>query len=333
MYNELVNKINFLSDFNQLGDTSAKLLADVFVPSEKVFIKIHFGEPGNKTAFTPVDVQPIIKVLKQLHLRPIFIDTPVAYDSPRNSVVGYSQVVKDKGYDQLAPFVISDTYVEYQTKDLTAQVAQELVTAKNVLVISHIKGHGCAGFGGAIKNFGMGGLSPKTKNDIHQGAHPKFISDCQGCGTCARLCPGHSITMVDNKATINHDTCLGCSLCQLVCPHRVLAPKVALFEDLLAQGASAVINHLPKNTFYINFLKNITWECDCWDDPGVIITPDIGILFGDNPVAIDKASVDLINQHSGRDLFRDTHHRDPLTHVNFATEYTKLSADYQLDTI
>ncbi len=322
--------VHLLSNFDKLKETSSQLFKNVFIPNSEIYVKIHFGEPGNHTAFVPKDIKPIVDALKSLSLRPVLVDTPVTYPSPRNTVAGYTKVVKDKGFDQLAPFVISDTYIEYQTKNLTAQVAKDLITAKNVLVVSHVKGHGCSGFGGAVKNFGMGGLSPKTKSDIHSGAKPKFISDCQGCGTCARLCPDKAITMVHNKAHINYETCLGCSLCQIVCPYHVLDPKVALFEDLLAQGASAVINHLPKNTFYINFLKNITRECDCWDDPGAILAPDIGVLFCSNPVAIDKASVDLINQNSHLDIFRQTHHRDPLTHVNFAAEYTKLSTDYHL---
>jgi hypothetical protein len=91
-----------------------------------------------------------------------------------------------------------------------------------------------------------------------------------------------------------------------------------------------VINNFPEKVFYINFLKNIVKNCDCASDPGGIISEDIGILFSDNPVAIDKASVDLVNKANGKDLFKEIHGKDPLLHLEFAGKYTGKKWDYEL---
>ena len=296
-----MSKVYFLKGFESLEPKVKNILADFYSAKNKVLIKIHFGEPGNEFAFKPEDIESVIRAMTSLKLKPVFIDTPVVYYSPRNSVKKYEKVVKKRGYDQLAPFIISNKGKEIKTKDFTAEVCQELVEAKNVLVISHIKGHVCSGFGGAIKNLGMGGVTRKTKGLEHALSQPKFISECQGCGICAQICPAKAIKMVKNKAKINLNACWGCSICQIQCPAQCLAPKKAYFDDLLAQAAAAVINHLPKKTFYINFIKNITKLCDCQSNPGGLIAKDMGVLFSDNPVAIDKASVDLINEANQKD--------------------------------
>ena len=217
-----------------------------------------------------------------------------------------------------------------KTKDFTAGVCKELIEAKNVLVISHIKGHACAGFGGAVKNLGMGGVTRKTKSVEHNLCKPRFVADCEECGICAKLCPAQAIKMVNNKAELHSENCWGCSICQIECPYDCLEPEKALFDDLLGQAAAAVINNLPKNTFYINFLRNIVKWCDCEVDPGKIISDDIGILFSDNPIAIDKASVDLVNKSNDKNLFKEVNYKDPLLHVKFASKYTGIKADYEL---
>lgn len=322
--------IKYLQDKNQLETVSQKIFSDFYPKDQEILIKIHFGEPGNQTALFPKDVVPIISALKSLGLKPTFIDTPVAYNSPRNTVSGYEQVVRDRGYDKLAPFIISDHFVEVKTKDLTVKVCKELTEAQNLLVISHVKGHECAGFGGAIKNFGMGGMLPESKRDIHGGSKPIFTElTCTGCGTCARLCPAHAIEIVNSKASVDLNKCWGCSICQINCPTKSLNPKLATFDDLLAQGAAACINNLPKNSFYINLIQNITKSCDCESDPGPILAPDRGVLFSDNPVAIDQASIDII----GKEIFKNSNHKDPILQINYAQNYTKFTNEYQLENL
>lgn len=328
-----MSKVYFLKDFDEIGDKTKNLLKGFYQNDSKVMVKIHFGEPGNKFAFNPADVKPMIKAMKFLELKPVFIDTPVAYTSLRDSVKGYEKAVREKGYDKLAPFVISNNGVGIKTKDFVAEVCKELIEAKNVLVISRVKGHSCTGFGGAVKNLGMGGVTKETKSIEHNLCKPKFISECKECGICAKLCPAQAIKMVDNKAQLNNKECWGCSICQIECTYKCLAPQKASFDDLLGQAAAAVINNLPKNTFYINFLKNIVKLCDCETDPGEIISNDIGILFSDNPVAIDKASVDLVNKMNNKNLFKEVNHKDPLLHVNFASKYTGKEIDYELISI
>jgi len=325
-----MSKVYLLKDFSKLKVATGDLLGNFYSPGSDVLVKIHFGEPGNKTALFPKDVEPIINSLKDSDLRPTFIDTLVAYSSPRGTVKGYEQVVKERGYDNLAPFVISDSYTEVETKDFVAQVCKELVEAKNILVLSHVKGHACSGFGGAIKNLGMGGVMAETKSVEHSLCKPKLVSACTGCGICVDRCPAGAIRLTNGKAEFNLDTCWGCSICQLSCPHGCIAPEKSSFDDLLAQGAAAVINNLPQTAYYVNIIKNVTKFCDCEVDSGAVIAQDVGVLFSDNPVAIDKASVELVRKTEGRRVFEVENHKDPLLHVNFASEYTGKGLDYEI---
>lgn len=325
-----MSKVYFLKEFSKLEESSASLFKNFYPPGSKILIKLHFGEPGNNLAFTPEDVAPVINALKALNLEPILFDTPVVYDSPRNSVEGYEKVVREKGFQKMAPFFISDNGIAVKMKDLNVEACKEMIEAENVLMISHVKGHECSGFGGAIKNFGMGCVTKKSKGEIHALAQPKLVSSCLKCGHCLKICPAKAITMGDTQIEVDLEKCLGCSICQQECPNNSLAPQKALFDDLLAQGAAAVINNLSGKILYINIIKNISVHCDCCADPGAIISHDIGVLFSENPFAADKASVELINNSVGKNLFKEHNHKDPMAHVRLAAKYAQKSMDYEM---
>lgn len=299
-----------------------EIFKDKFVPNERVVIKMHFGEPGNNTALKPEDVKPFLDALTKLGFNTLMVDTPVTYDSPRKTKEGYENVIKERGYDRVGKYMVEDEYVDVDIDGMTFEVAKVLAEAKNVLVLSHVKGHECAGFGGAIKNLGMGALSAKTKAMIHQASKPNIDSEkCVGCGICANLCPGKAITIDEGKANADWNECWGCSICELNCPHEALTPNLRLFDDALAMGACAAIKVMPKNTFYVNLVKNITKRCDCESDPGDIVAQDIGTLFSENPVDIDSKSIDMINEKEGKNVFKTVNHKDPKLQLTYAEKY------------
>ncbi len=323
--------LKFSSKFDFQEDFLKEYFVNRFSKNSPVVIKMHFGEPGNPNAFTKEDIKPLLEILTNLSFETLLIDTPVRYQSPRNSKIGYGQVVMKHGFDQLSKFLIEDKYVKQKIGDSDFEVAKVLAESKNLIVLSHVKGHGCAGFGGAIKNLGMGALSAKSKSFIHDSAKPVLDEKlCIGCGTCANLCPAKAIEIKNGKMTVDYEKCYGCSICQIQCPHLALKPKFKIFDEALAMGAMAAVKLMPKNTFYINVIKKVVKLCDCSSHDSTKLSEDIGVLYGDNPVAIDQASVDLIKEAAGREVFKIANHKDPYSQIAFAAKYGDLSREYEL---
>ncbi|MBN2015831.1 DUF362 domain-containing protein [Candidatus Dojkabacteria bacterium] len=325
-----MDKVYYLKNIRKYRSVLPKVLGNTYPENSEVVVKLHFGEPGNKTALTPQEVAETVKVLNDLNIDPILFDTPVAYTSERSTVGGYKKAIRRRGFLKVARCKISNKGVPVKTKDMRVEVAKVLAKAKHVLVISHVKGHECCGFGGAIKNLGMGGITRESKVKEHNFAKPIWVKECQGCGTCAKLCPASAIKIVNGKAHVDLNECMGCSLCEMVCSYNCIKSRKALFDDLLAQAACAVMKKMPRKVLYINYLKNITEHCDCYDDAGKIVSKDIGVLFSTNPVAIDKASIDLINKINKKDVFKKLWNRDPLLHIEYASKYSTFSERYSL---
>lgn len=305
-------------------------LKERFKGCKSIAVKIHFGEPGNETSFKPEDVKVFIDMLKELDLDFFMYDSSVAYNSPRGNPESHLKVVLEKGWDKLGPVSVDDSkYVEVKGKKLIYQVCKPLVDADAVLVITHFKGHMCSGFGGAIKNLGMGALTKKSKKEIHDGSKPYYEGECIQCLACERSCPTKSIKVTDYPEI---DDCAGCSICEIVCPQECLHPKVDFFDTLLAEGASAAFSKF-KRAYFINVAKNISKRCDCAASPGDIIASDVGYFFSVDPVAIDMACYNKTLEEEGKDVFK-LHNKKSGTEQVIAAEKFKMgSRKYELEEI
>jgi len=297
-----------------------------FKDCNKIAIKIHFGEPGNKTAFKPDDIKPITDILSELNIDFFLFDSLVKYSSSRNNTISYKNFAIKKGWGTLGEIRINDEHISVRGENLTYEVCRELVDADAVLVVSHVKGHVCTGFGGAIKNLGMGALTKKTKGDIHYGGEPVFVGKCTQCKACERACPLETLKVKDKPI---FGICYGCSDCIYSCPNSAIKTRVNYFDTLLAEGA-AVAQSKFKKFYYISFLKNITQLCDCESDSGEIIANNYGFLASHDGVAIDMAAYNIILKNEGKDVFLKFNKKSGIEQVKAAEKFGMGQSKYNL---
>lgn len=295
----------------------------------RVPIKLHMGEPGNKYYISPFIVKLIVGRLKDMGAEPFLLDTTVAYPGPRSTRDGYKSVAYRHGFGDSqmgCEVVIGEEGVKVVECGHSFDVAKEIHESTHLLVISHVKGHIQAGFGGAIKNLGMGGVTKSMKRRIHHMSIPRLAAEkCDLCGSCAEICPSHAIT-VDSDWKYDSTACDGCGKCVSACSTGALSYEIMDFQKGLALAAKACI--WKKRVLYVNTLVNITRGCDCESHPGPIICPDIGYLASNEIAVIDRASLELINEVKP-DVFEKTHQIDPSKQVQYAQEIG-LPVSYEL---
>jgi uncharacterized Fe-S center protein len=296
-----------------------------FRDCKRIAIKIHFGEPRNKTSLKPEDIEPITNILKKLNIEFFFFDSSVTYHSPRNNPEEHKKLAEEKGWDKIGRIRSSDEYVKVKGENLTYEVCKELGEADGVLIISHFKGHICAGFGGAIKNLGMGALTQNSKNAIHEGGEPVFEGECDQCKSCEIACPLETLKVTDKP---EFGECYGCSNCTFACPKDLIRTRLKDFDTLLADGATAAQSTFKKK-YYVTFIINITKLCDCVNNTGGLIGKDAGYLMSPDGVAIDKASYDIIVKEQG-DIFLKNNKKTGLGQVTAAERLGMGKQEYKL---
>lgn len=291
----------------------------LMAPKEQTAVKLHFGEKGNTTYVHPVFVRAIVDKVKESGCKPFLTDTNTLYSGSRTNSVDHIQTAIENGFDFAvtgAPIIISDglysknfVEVEIDCKNFSyAKIAGDIYYADSMIVISHFKGHGMAGFGGAIKNLAMGGASAAGKQMQHSSIKPEVQEErCICCMKCKLVCPVKAISSQENKkAHIDHDICYGCGECTTVCPVKAIDVNWTTdnneFLEKMAEFALGAVKNKMEKTGYISFLMNVTPHCDCaaWSDRPIV--SDIGILASKDPVALDTACYDLIVRQAGEDV-------------------------------
>jgi hypothetical protein len=310
--------------------------------NEQVAIKMHFGEEGNTGFVKPEYVRLVADKIKKTGARPVLTDTNTLYSGRRTNAKDHTLLAHEHGFTEDiagAPVVIADGNKDVATNGKFVKIAKiaPLFSDVDAIVgVSHFKGHIMAGFGGALKNMGMGCASREGKLAQHSDVAP-FVrfKNCTGCAECRKVCPADAIIITDKKSNINSAKCIGCASCIAACPYHAIdihwEGGSGNIQEKMMEYAKAALTGKEKKSAFVNFAIKITKECDCLakDDPR--ISSDVGIFASLDPVAIDKACLDSVNSACGKDIFKEVWpERDWSKQLKHAQQIGMGSLDYEL---
>ncbi len=272
-------------------------------------VKIHFGEPGNLSYIRPNYAARLVQFLQKKGAKVFLTDSNTLYLGRRSNAVDHLQSAMGNGFNPIAvpcPVIIADGLKAIDFREIvidceyckSAKIGSAIADADIVISMTHFKGHEQTGFGGSLKNLGMGSASAAGKMDMHSSSKPVIeTKNCTSCGQCIKYCASNAIEFNTNKkAIINYERCVGCGQCIAVCQFDAAQVVWNSSSDItnckIAEYSLAVIKGKPN--FHINFIMDISPLCDCWGHNDAAIVPNIGIAASFDPVALDKACVDMV---------------------------------------
>ena len=306
-----------------------------------VAIKMHLGEPGNLSYLRPNYASAVVDVVRELGGKPFITDCNTLYVGGRKNALdhldsayangfnpfqtGCHTIIADglRGLDEVEVPVEGGEYVK------NAKIGRALMDADVVISLTHFKGHEQAGFGGAMKNLGMGGGSRAGKMEQHAAGKPSVSQKrCIGCRQCEKIC-AHGAFSFDEAyehefangkvrevhvASINHDKCVGCGRCIAVCNQDAIRPDYNQAAEVLnykiAEYTKAIVDGRP--CFHISLAIDVSPNCDCHDENDKPIVGDIGFFASFDPVALDQACIDAVQAAAALPDTEYTHMRDKL---------------------
>ena len=286
-------------------------IGDIDFDRKYVAVKMHFGEPGNLAFLRPNYAQTVVKVIQDLGGKAFLTDCNTLYVGGRKNALdhldtaytnGFSPfstnchvLIGDglKGTDEVLVPVEGGEYVK------EAKIGRAIMDADVFISLNHFKGHEATGFGGALKNIGMGCGSRAGKMEMHSAGKPYVKAEkCVGCGRCVKICAHDAPIIADKKATIDHDKCVGCGRCIGICPMDAVNAPGDETNDILnckiAEYAKAVIDGRPH--FHISLVVDVSPNCDCHAENDIPIVPNVGMFASFDPVALDQACADAVNR-------------------------------------
>ncbi|MHB8054294.1 MAG: DUF362 domain-containing protein [Candidatus Aminicenantales bacterium] len=318
------------ADRTETADVLAQKTRDVLAPTgftaklepeDFVALKIHFGEKGNTGFIKPDWLRGLTAEISARAPRTFLTDSNTLYTGPRSNSVDHIRLAWSHGFtpDVVGvPIIIADGLSggDYGKAAGTAgriaeaKIAGAILSADALLGLAHVTGHVQTGVGAAIKNLGMGCASRTGKLEQHSVVHPHVQAKaCRNCGLCLKHCSAGAIIPRAAAVEIDENRCTGCGECLVVCKFGAIkfrwdSDPVRL-QEKLAEYALLVAGQFPKKLAFVNFLLQVTKDCDCMAGNQKPIVADIGLLASTDPVAIDKASIDLVLARSGgKDVFR-----------------------------
>jgi len=326
--------------FSELG------LEKAITKDDFVALKIHFGEKNNEGYIRPAWLSSTIDSIRKKTGRAYITDSNTLYRGQRSNSVEHLKLAAEHGFslEKLhIPVIIADGLIGHDRGETrvglpriqSAKLASAFLSTDYLVCLSHFTGHLLTGFGAALKNLGMGCASRAGKLDQHSVVHPWINAKaCRNCSLCRDYCPADAIEQGEGSAVIIDEKCIGCGECLVVC--NVGAVKMRWDEDVLrvqekmAEYACSVGRLFEGKLACLNFLLRMTKDCDCMSKAEPEVVEDIGMLGSHDPVAVDKASVDLVNLESGQDLMRKLRDVDWSVQLRHAQELGLGSMDYEL---
>ena len=290
----------------------AGMLENIDFDNKYTAIKIHFGEPGNLAYLRPNYAKVIVDLIKGQGGKVFLTDCNTLYVGRRKNALDHLDAAYENGYNPFTTgchILIADglkgtdeTLVPIDGEYVKeAKIGRAVMDADIVISLNHFKGHECTGFGGALKNLGMGCGSRAGKMEMHSAGKPQVLKgQCVVCGACAKIFAHSAISITDKKASIDHSKCVGCGRCIGICPmDAVVAANDESFDILnckIAEYTMAVIKDRPN--FHISLVVDVSPNCDCHSENDVPIVPNVGMFASFDPVALDMACADAVNRQS-----------------------------------
>ncbi len=321
-------------------------IASVIRKNNLVAVKVHFGEKGNSAFIRPIFIRDILNSISALGNKPFLTDTNTLYRGERSEAVSHVAIALVHGFNftaMAAPVIIADglrgaeeVRVPVKAKHFhEVLIGSAIIHADALVCVSHFKGHELSGFGGALKNLGMGCASREGKMKQHTDVCPAIEKkECTGCGRCIAACPVQAIAITTKKAFINNCLCIGCAKCITICPQGAVKinwdENSHLFQEKMIEYALGVTQNKKHKMLFVNFLTDISPQCDCYGHADQCIVPDIGILASTDPVAIDQASADLVNSQYGNSCSALKKNYEPFQD-KFRALYPSVDWEVQLD--
>ncbi len=303
-----VQKGNLLAKLRRLVRTAG--MGNIDFKDKYVAVKIHFGEFGNMAYIRPNYAAVVVDEIQKMGGKVFLTDANTLYTGSRDNAVDHLHTAMVNGFNRIAvgcDVIIADGLrgkderaIDVQGKYCPAPLIGAAIAEADVVIsMNHFKGHEMAGFGGALKNLGMGSGSVAGKKEMHDTAQPKIVAEnCIGCRICEKHCAHDAVHVQDRKAVINYDNCVGCGQCVALCPHAAAVngsdESSKILNYKIDEYAKAVLK--DKQAFHVSFIMNVSPECDCWAHNDAAIIPDLGMMASFDPVALDQACVDMVNK-------------------------------------